>query len=98
MLSGGFAAGSESANDLMPGCRAVVENENTDIYMRGYCLGLISGVFYSVSQGICAPAEVTNGQLARVVVQYIDARPGRMHEGFRKFALEAMKAAWPCKP
>jgi hypothetical protein len=98
MLSGGsaFAGNSESANDIMPGCRAVVENKNIDIYMRGYCLGLISGV-YSMSQGICAPAEATNGQLARVVVQYIDARPARMHEDFRKFALEAMKAAWPCK-
>ena len=98
-LSGGFAAGSERADTVVAGCRAVVENKNTDsevIYMRGYCLGLVSGVFYS-SREICAPAEVTNGQLARVVVQYVDARPARMHEGFKKFALEAMKAAWPCK-
>jgi hypothetical protein len=95
MLSGGPAFAG-SANDVMPGCRAVVEDKNTNIYMRGYCLGLISGV-YSMSQGICAPAEVTNSQLARVVVQYIDARPARMHEDFKKFALEAMKAAWPCR-
>lgn len=97
-LSGGFAAGSEPANTVMAGCRAVVENKNTDaniIYMRGYCLGLISGL--SAGRENCAPAEVTNGQLARVVVQYIDARPARMHEEFRKLALEAMKAAWPCR-
>ena len=36
-------------------------------------------------------------QTVRVVVQYIDSRPERMHEDFKKLALEAMKAAWPCK-
>src|SRR4029453_4871755 len=30
-------------------------------------------------------------------VQYIDARPARMHEDFRILAAEAMRAAWPCK-
>jgi Rap1a immunity proteins len=99
MSSGGsvFAEqDSKSANYVMPGCRSIVEDKNTEIYMRGYCLGLISGI-YSMSQRICAPAEVTNSQLARVVVQYIDARPARMHENFGKFALEAMQAAWPCR-
>jgi Rap1a immunity proteins len=28
---------------------------------------------------------------------YIEARPERMHEPFRKLALEALGEAWPCK-
>jgi hypothetical protein len=33
------------------------------------------------------PGEVTRGQLVRVVIQYIEARPKRMHEPFRSLAL-----------
>jgi Rap1a immunity proteins len=43
------------------------------------------------------PGGVTAGQEIRVVVAYIDARPARMHEDFRGLAIEALRAAWPCK-
>jgi hypothetical protein len=43
------------------------------------------------------PDGVTTGQEVRVVIAYIDARPARMHEDFRSLALEALRAAWPCK-
>jgi hypothetical protein len=39
----------------------------------------------------------TNGQFMRVVVQYIDQRPARLHENFHNLAHEALRAAWPCK-
>ena len=42
-------------------------------------------------------AEVTLGQMVRVIVAYIDARPARVHEDFRLLALEALVDAWPCK-
>jgi hypothetical protein len=55
---------------------------------------LLEGLDYEGVQ--CRPREVTLGQIVRVVVQYIDSRPARMHEDFRVLAFEAMKAAWPC--
>ena len=31
-----------------------------------------------------------------IVVQYIDGQPARIHEDFNNFALEALRANWPC--
>jgi hypothetical protein len=44
-----------------------------------------------------APAGEIHGQSIRVVVKYIDDRPERQHEDFMALALEALRAAWPCK-
>jgi hypothetical protein len=44
-----------------------------------------------------APDGVTTGQMIRVIIRYIEARPQRMHEPFRSLALEALFDAWPCK-
>jgi hypothetical protein len=34
--------------------------------------------------------------MARVVVFYLNNQPARLHEDFRKLALEAMRNAFPC--
>lgn len=60
----------------------------------------VSGSFWGVTYDrpkVCAPGAVTKGQALKVVVQYIDQRPARMHEDFMKLAVEALQAAWPCK-
>ena len=44
------------------------------------------------------PPGVTNSQKIKVVIAYIEARPARLHESFVDLALEALRAAWPCKP
>jgi hypothetical protein len=88
-----------SANEVVPGCRAVITDSGISPQMTwdaAFCAGLISGLSY-LSNNDCPPAGVLQVQIGRVVVQYIDARPARMHEDFRDLALEAMKAAWPCK-
>ena len=43
------------------------------------------------------PERVTTEQMVRVVVTYIEGRPARMHEPFNHLALEALRAAWPCR-
>jgi hypothetical protein len=98
-LSGSASfAGDDAANDIMPGCRELlVPNSRNDIWGQPFCFGLIHGLTYAAS-GLCPPLGSTSDQALRVVVQYIDARPARMQEDFRKLALEAMKAAWPFKP
>ena len=98
VLSGGtaFAVDRDSANYIMQGCRSSAADNNTDLFLAGLCSGLTSGVVYMRGLQVCEPAGVTHSQEVRVVVQYIDARPERAHEDFRKLALEALTAAWPC--
>jgi Rap1a immunity proteins len=101
MLSGGkaFAVDMDkaSANYVMQGCRGAAAGASHDPFLGGLCNGLISGVLYMRGLEVCELAGVTHGQELAVVAQYIDARPARMHEDFRKLALEALTAAWPCK-
>lgn len=92
---------AESANSVTPGCHSLIDgNNDTDRSIQGFCLGIVATleIWGGVGKFICAPKGVTRLQMIRVVVQYIDNRPARMHERFDLLALEAMKAAWPCKP
>ena len=42
------------------------------------------------------PAGTTSQQATSIVVQYIDGQPARIHEDFNPFAVEALRAHWPC--
>lgn len=44
---------------------------------------------------LCAPTMASNGQLVRVAIAYIEARPKRMHERFWQLTYEALVDAWP---
>ena len=93
----GFAEDINSANYVMKGCRSFAsEQRNTDYFDQGYCAGLLVALAYADPK-ICRPPGVTNYQTARVVVQYIDQRPARLHENFQKLASEALRLTWPCK-
>jgi hypothetical protein len=99
MVSGGVVAEPEnidSANFIMPGCRDNQPADNSGYFKSGICYGKVSALAYMQKES-CFPRGVTDGQKVRVIVAYIDARPSRLHEDFRILALEAMKAAWPCK-
>lgn len=96
-IDGAVAQTSTSANDTMPGCRHfMVPGDNDEPFLQGWCGGLISALSF-MSADVCNPKGATRGQIVRVVVKYIDDRPARMHEDFRQLAVEAMRAAWPCK-
>jgi Rap1a immunity proteins len=87
-----------SANYLMPGCRAVLLDPTPPqhVFEAGYCLGVVVGLKYS-GRNVCPPKRATNQQVLRVVLKYIDDRPQRQNENFMDLALEALRAAWPCK-
>jgi hypothetical protein len=102
-----------SANEMMPHCRNALDPRSPEnLYAQGACVGTIVGIAFvavslnalspsdeNVRRELCVnpPATGTRGQLVRTVVAYIDARPARMHEPFNQLALEALRAAWPCK-
>jgi hypothetical protein len=54
----------------------------------------LSGPFLKLI--LCPPKGSDRAQSIRVVVQYIDSRPARLHENFPDLAQEALRAAWPC--
>jgi hypothetical protein len=82
-----------SADYVMSGCRDAA----SEAYRKGLCAGIIVGLsFMGQPQGICVPAGTTTEQATSIVVQYIDAQPARIHEDFNRFAVEALRANWPC--
>jgi hypothetical protein len=92
-----------SANHMTPSCRVA----DPPRFEEGYCLGLVTGLAsgavkrsadLKAPSPFCLPPGVTGSQMVRVVVQYIEQRPQRMHEPFTVLAYETLKAAWPCKP
>jgi hypothetical protein len=100
-LSCGTAFGQDtySANYVIPGCKAGINEEpqkQASLAMTTLCMGLVEGIHYAAS-GVCTNSSVTRDQLLRVVVKYIDDRPTRLHEDFKVLALEALRAAFPCK-
>jgi hypothetical protein len=84
-----------SVTYVMPGCRAFIKGGSLNSFKQGWCSGLITGLAQMHRR--CMPPQLTQRQLARGIVQYVNAHPARMHEDFRILAAEAMQAAWPCK-
>ena len=94
-----------SADYVMPGCRdaaSLISFSNTgdseeQASLMGFCAGIVVGLsFMGQPYGICVPAGTTSQQVTSIVVQYIDGQPARIHEDFNSFAVEALRASWPC--
>ena len=58
-------------------------------------MGKVDGLAYASCADI--PRGVNYEQSVRVVIRYIEMRPQTMHESFNALALEALRAAWPCR-
>jgi hypothetical protein len=95
------AEDTTTANQMLPGCKGLLDNSMTSgvsVYQQGRCGGYVAGLVYGEGgQEFCSPKGVSIGQAVTVVINYIEARPERMHERFAGLALEALTAAWPCK-
>ena len=62
-----------------------------------FCAGVVVGLsFMGPPYGICVPPGTASQQTISIVVQYIDGQPARTDEDFRSFAVEALRANWPC--
>ena len=94
-----------SADYVMPGCREAaslitfsnVGESEEQASLMGFCAGIVAGFsFMGQPYGICVPAGTTAQQATSIVVQYVDGQPARIHEDFNRFAVEALRANWPC--
>jgi hypothetical protein len=95
----------QSANTIMPGCRAVLNHDPAEAFGRGMCIGIITGLATGTALSrtalktafFCAPEGPTIEQYTKVVVAYVDKHPEETHENFVLLALTALGEAWPCK-
>src|SRR5689334_17606893 len=63
-----------SGNFMLSHCRNSVGNGGPDAFTEGYCMGTVSGIARA-DISLCPAAEVTQSQLVRVVVRYLDQHP-----------------------
>jgi hypothetical protein len=103
-------AAEYSANRLLPGCELLVSPPtaltNAQALAAGECLGMITGMLQTLpimeqlkllgAPIVCVPEGATQGQLAQVVVKYIESHPADMHRSFVGQAFSAFFEAWPC--
>ncbi len=90
-----FAEDQLSANSKIVGCRHYLSNSKDELLLQGYCAGAVQALV-EFAAGACAPKGATTMQSVRIVLQYIEARPARVHESFNKLAAEALRLGWPC--
>ena len=96
----------DSANTILPRCKLFVSDTEKTLTLnqawgRGQCAGIVSTLLYfsnNFDKCVDIPEEATVDQIVKVIIRYIEARPNRLHDGFRGLALEALADAWPCAP
>jgi Rap1a immunity proteins len=112
LLALSVTAGAEdsnrySANNMLVYCKAFIGEgiQAKNMLAASYCNGMIDMLIYMSPSLIDDPAAciqvpkgATNTQAARIIVRYVEARPGRMHETLHGLAIEALHEAWPCRP
>lgn len=101
-----------SANDVLPACKLYISimnrqgaakgSELAHLMDAGECLGAVYSLL-SVSKGLrddlkfCPPVEFDAQQGVRAVITYVEAKQARGRKDFTVIALEALRAAWPCR-
>ncbi len=112
ILLGCTSAQAASANEVLPACKlylsvvdrhgTVSQSELSHLVDAGECLGAVYAmlaVSHTLAEPLkfCPPVEFEAEQGVRVVVAYIDSRPGRGREDSTMLALEALRSKWPCR-
>jgi Rap1a immunity proteins len=82
-----------TANEMMPGCRAMLNHDQRNILRQGECIGAVAAITH-IDVTVCPPKDSNVEQAIRIVVQYIDGHPARLQENFYDLAVEALRAAW----
>jgi len=100
-------------NSLLHACAATIRDLNgeaapgNDSYFDGTCIGIVRGVRDTidyVSSSLvpgtphqCIPESINNGQLVRVVFQWLNANPKELDSPGTLLVLMALTSAYPCK-
>lgn len=92
----------DDGNDLLPRCQAAIRSVETsrwrdadEAFDSGYCVGSVQGISYA-SQSVCSTRGVTNAQLARVVVKFLEDHPEKLNLNQNELVVTALSRAFPC--
>lgn len=93
-VSGSASAEFLTGNDL----KARLETPaSSDPISSSLGLGYLAGIYdVSTSQAICAPKDVTLGQLSEVALKYMREHPEVLNFSADRIVLTAFKLTWPC--
>lgn len=93
-FSNPVSAGYVSGNDL----KSYLHDKGTGGFMSGVYGGYVLGV-YDTLEGlaVCAPSNVTRGQITDIVENYINANPEILHKSGSIVIFQALKQTFPCK-
>jgi Rap1a immunity proteins len=89
-----------SGNKLINGCRALTEPERLKpaiIFETGICNGIFHSLKYVQTHLFCIPDGVTNMQMHKLIVKYMDEHPELLHRDLLQIAVAALGTTWPCK-
>jgi hypothetical protein len=86
---------------MIEGCRLCLQPDSghdtmAQAFDQGQCIGAVRAVA-EVDRLVCPPKDAPISQGARIVLQYLDNHPARLHETFSLLASEALRAGWPCR-
>lgn len=102
------AMAEETGNKLLSECKETLNDDSQDFFKSGFCLGFVSATAdsmealnlvvgkYAKKHPYCVPAEVTNGQMVRVIVKSLEAKPADLHLNAYFLVVRALDEAWPC--
>lgn len=93
------SAGTGDGNDLLESCSSPKSSGHF-----GICVGQIAAYVraYSFAQAAgmgpvyCMPEKATVGQTIDIVLQFLQANPGKRHAGGEVIFLAALSETWPC--
>ncbi|UPK32859.1 hypothetical protein IVB18_32065 [Bradyrhizobium sp. 186] len=97
---------SFSGNEVLESCRRYAMFKQPistdDALFIGDCAGMTRtlaaiGSHLPPKIRFCVPGAVTFQQAGKVFVAFLDAHPERLQELSTVLAIEAFRAAWPCK-
>jgi hypothetical protein len=108
MMAGAAEVDTESANYVLPGCKAllaITEGRKTldtsRVLGAGYCMGVLKTlpeIYFERDKCSMQFPEVFSVQhMTLIVVGYIEAHSERMHMPFLMLAEDALRDAWPCR-
>lgn len=99
LLASSFAASAVTGNEVMKdwySYKQATENPNLPVAVgAGYYIGFITGVS-GILPTKCVPKNVTYGQVAAVVGQYMEKHPGELDKPFQVIIIRAMQSTWSC--
>lgn len=107
-LGGRAFARATSGEEILSKCQ-----ESAEAFDNGFCAGFMDATLDTLNMWeasdiskkrshdndvhFCVPDKVTNGQLLRVFVKYLEDHPEELHKPANLLLVEAFRKAFPCQ-